>query len=931
MEQTVSTRLTLDADEFKKELDASGKVADQLAGDIEGMGGKIDRVFSGLVGSAGDAEQGIRSLDSRLGELTGAERGVVIQANVSQAEAGIRQIDQMLSDPKLTETEIRIALDARNEASQQIEKLKGELGELGEEGREAAAEIERGFDGMAIAGAVAGAGINEAISSSVESAGLLRAQLRLTTDEAEEFNATALRVYRDNFGGSLGEVTALVALLVQSLRLQGDELEGTAVGVFRISDAFEAVGADTQILVENLRILRAAWPGLDEERSLDLITNALQMGTGNAGDLLDTIQEYAPIFADMGFSADDMFLILNEGMKNGARNTDFLADAFKELGIRIQTEGDTGQQAIAKLFPADEADRLIADFSRGGDAARGAFQTIAAALVDVKDPQDQYNLAVELFGTKAEDLSTSLIPTLSGALEGLASSTDTAKGANESLDEQYTGLRNTLEGVIRVLQTSVVGGFGSDLAANFAESSTAIVTLGLAAKGSGVSLTGLSSKLGLVARGVGGLAIGIGAIYLVKEGLDALGLSAQGLQIDLEKTSRAATDDLVDSFQDLESSSALGGESLDLFSELAEGAYGTAVRLRDGLADAGRETGDLDAILRDAADGERQLATDAETASGVLEDGTPIIQDVAEETETLAQQINAVTDAYRAQIDPLFAAQDAMLGHRDAQEAVHDAQVAVMVATGQLDDAIRDHGRESDEARDATANLTDAERDLESKQRDVIRSAMDVTTATFELKRMMEEGEVSTEGAKNMLSKWVDQGLLTEEQAADAARELGFVAGAAREADGLSVHIPLTLESQQFWAELARARYAVALTQVDAQLGGARTAGQQLAAGGLVTDDPMYLASGGGPRGTDTVPAWLTPGEFVVNASAVSALGVDTMRALNKAHMVSGVSGGSSTTTTDSRSVVLNTYYPTPEPVAESAVRALRKVKLAMG
>jgi len=37
--------------------------------------------------------------------------------------------------------------------------------------------------------------------------------------------------------------------------------------------------------------------------------------------------------------------------------------------------------------------------------------------------------------------------------------------------------------------------------------------------------------------------------------------------------------------------------------------------------------------------------------------------------------------------------------------------------------------------------------------------------------------------------------------------------------------------------------------------------------GGIVPK-PHYLASGGqiGPQGTDTVPAWLTPGEVVLNA-----------------------------------------------------------------
>ena len=50
----------------------------------------------------------------------------------------------------------------------------------------------------------------------------------------------------------------------------------------------------------------------------------------------------------------------------------------------------------------------------------------------------------------------------------------------------------------------------------------------------------------------------------------------------------------------------------------------------------------------------------------------------------------------------------------------------------------------------------------------------------------------------------------------------------------------------------------------------------------------IYRAGGGGfqPRGTDTVPAMLTPGEFVIKKSAVDAVGVDTLSQIN--HMASG-------------------------------------------
>lgn len=70
-------------------------------------------------------------------------------------------------------------------------------------------------------------------------------------------------------------------------------------------------------------------------------------------------------------------------------------------------------------------------------------------------------------------------------------------------------------------------------------------------------------------------------------------------------------------------------------------------------------------------------------------------------------------------------------------------------------------------------------------------------------------------------------------------------------------------------------------------LPGQRGADRVVSTGGLI---PRYLSRGGatdiapkghGPKGTDTVPAWLTPGEYVVNRSAVQAVGLPFMNALN--------------------------------------------------
>ena len=63
-----------------------------------------------------------------------------------------------------------------------------------------------------------------------------------------------------------------------------------------------------------------------------------------------------------------------------------------------------------------------------------------------------------------------------------------------------------------------------------------------------------------------------------------------------------------------------------------------------------------------------------------------------------------------------------------------------------------------------------------------------------------------------------------------------------------------------------------------------------LAKGGVVPR-AQYLASGGfagGPRGTDTVPAWLTPGEMVLNRDQQTALGGAMGNTINQTINISG-------------------------------------------
>ena len=88
--------------------------------------------------------------------------------------------------------------------------------------------------------------------------------------------------------------------------------------------------------------------------------------------------------------------------------------------------------------------------------------------------------------------------------------------------------------------------------------------------------------------------------------------------------------------------------------------------------------------------------------------------------------------------------------------------------------------------------------------------------------------------------------------------------------------------------------------------------------GGII---PKMFSLGGFAKGTDTVPAMLTPGEFIMSKYAVDAYGVDTMRKINNGESVGG-------------SVYNNTYTLTvnaktnanPNEIAQAVMSTIKQV-----
>jgi hypothetical protein len=89
--------------------------------------------------------------------------------------------------------------------------------------------------------------------------------------------------------------------------------------------------------------------------------------------------------------------------------------------------------------------------------------------------------------------------------------------------------------------------------------------------------------------------------------------------------------------------------------------------------------------------------------------------------------------------------------------------------------------------------------------------------------------------------------------------------------------------------------------------------------GGIVP--PRYFASGGFAKGTDTVPAMLTPGEFVMSKYAVDTHGVDTLRAMNNGKSSVGTVYNNTYTLTVNAKTDAN-----PNDIAQAVMSTIKRV-----
>lgn len=264
----------------------------------------------------------------------------------------------------------------------------------------------------------------------------LSAQLGPGSLLAQDAGTAAGNLYADAYGESMAQVGDAVQKVFQSGILSPDEasqaeIEAVTARVLDLSTAFDKdLSASTNAVAQLMRTGLAS----SAEEAFDLITRGMQQGVDKSDDLLETINEYGTVWRDAGLSGADAMGLMSQGLKTGARDADTVADALKEFAIRAQDGSEMSASGFERIGLS--AEEMTAKVAAGGPGARDALDQVLDGLRAMTDPAERNAAAVELFGTKAEDLGDSLFALdLDTAAEGMGDIADAAERMGDELND----------------------------------------------------------------------------------------------------------------------------------------------------------------------------------------------------------------------------------------------------------------------------------------------------------------------------------------------------------------------------------------------------------------------------------------------------------------------------------------------------------------
>lgn len=325
--------------------------------------------------------------------------------------------------------------DAKDKASIFGDVLKGSL---------ASAGIEKGVELLA-------SGMSSFVSGAVEMQDAnqkLAASTGATTAEMEDYSDILKEMYQNNYGDSIEDVADGMALVRQYTgEVDPTKLQVLTENAMALDDTFENMD-----MSETLRGVDSLMKtmGLSAEEAFDYIAVGAQNGLNKSGELTDNLAEYAPLWQQAGFSAQEMFTILDNGLDSGAYNLDKVNDFVKEFGISL-SDGRI-ENSLSSFSSGTQ--ELFYQWQNGEASTKDVFYSVINDLKGMTNQQEALTVASNVWSAVGEDNAMAVISSLNDVNDTFYD----VKGSMEELKKvRYDSISNQYKTLGRTLQMNVSG------------------------------------------------------------------------------------------------------------------------------------------------------------------------------------------------------------------------------------------------------------------------------------------------------------------------------------------------------------------------------------------------------------------------------------------------------------------------------------------
>jgi len=657
--------------------------------------------------------------------------------------------------------------------------------------------------------------------------------------------------------------------------------------------------------------------GTDMTHVADLLSAGAGKATGGVGDLGMALKQAGLVANQTGLTIEEttagLSAFASAGMIGSDAGTSFKsmlqrltpqsAEAqaqFDALGISaydsqgqfigLSKFADNLQTSMKDLTP--EARNAAMSVMFGSDAVRAASVLYTEGAAGI----DKWTTAVDDQGYAAETAATRL-DNLRVDLEQLGGSVDTAMisfgsgadGPLRSMTQGLTEVVNQLGEMSPAAQTAtlgLVGGGGlvalglagaGKLIIGLGEVKTSLQTIGVTAKTAGAAVGGIGAVLA-----VAGFILGdwISAQAEARRQAEGLAETLDALTGSTTKSTRTfIADELVKSGT-AKTYKMLGGNVSDLV-DASLGAEDAIRRVNTVLANTDDATAWVTifgkiggqsrevAAVRDAtssmtqavADGTTEWQLNAEMTAAASDAQGDLASNYEVTTGAVTEQVDALATLIQAQSD----ASGIVMSERDAQRALQaaiDDATTSLEANGLTLDITTEKGRANQAALDGIASsgwaVIEAMRANGSPQAD-IQAQMGATREAF----------LNAAGSMGM----------SADEAGRLADQLGLIPA--------NVRSQVTIDTENAQAALDAWLRNNASHKIHVAMGLGGAGGITAATGGYIT--------GAGTGTSDSIPARLSNGEYVIKASSVRKVGVANLHAINAQGFAGGgyVGGGS--------------------------------------